>query len=135
MLKFEDYQPLFNLADSIDQLQTELLDNPDSGWLTRSKLNKSIIKLNQELNEQCEQLIKKTLDVWDSEQSLSDFLNEELSLIKQGAGPSWYVAIDDVNKRLRELADTESKKSVTRKMIERYGWWRQFLHLKKLKRK
>lgn len=130
MSKFELYQPLFKLADSIDQLQTELLDNPDSGWLTRSKLNKSIIKLNQELNEQCEQLIRKTLDIWDSEQSLSDFLNDELSSIKKGAGPSWYVAIDDVNKRLRELANTESKKSSTRRKIERYGWWRRFSHLK-----
>jgi hypothetical protein len=48
---------------------------------------------------------------------------EELDAIKEVADESWHVAIEDVKERLVTLAKKESKKSPTRRKVEKNGWW------------
>ena len=115
------YQPLLELSVAINECNQELQEKP--GWRRKSELKKTVQNIEQQLTEQSTELINKTVDSWDSEQSLSSFLAEELDAVKDAADESWHVAIEDVKNRLNKLADKEGKKSPTRRKIEKNGWW------------
>ena len=115
------YQPLLELSVAINECNLELQAKP--GRKRKSELNKAVQNMEQKLTEQSTELIKKTVDSWDSEQSLSSFLADELDAVKEAVDASWHAAIDDVKSRLSKLAEKESKKSPTRRKIEKNGWW------------
>lgn len=121
MSNIELYQPLLELSSAINECNQELQGKP--GWKRKSELKKAVQSMEQKLTEQSAELINKTVDSWDSDQPLSAFLIEELNAVKEVADESWHVAIEDVKKRLRKLAEKESKKSPTRRKIEKNGWW------------
>lgn len=121
MSNIELYQPLLELSAAIKQCNQELQGKP--GWKRKSELKKAVGNMEQKLTEQSTGLISKTVDSWDSGQPLSSFLAEELDAVKEAADESWHVAIEDVKNRLSKLADKESKKSPTRRKIEKNGWW------------
>tara|TARA_B110000977_G_scaffold163729_1_gene209812 strand:+ start:109 stop:927 length:819 start_codon:yes stop_codon:yes gene_type:complete len=115
------FQPLLELSSAINECNEELKGKP--GWKRKSELRKTIRNMEQKLTEQSTELIDKTVDTWDSDQSLSEFLVEELNAVKEAADESWHVAIEDVKKRLSKLAKKESSKSPTRRKVEKNGWW------------
>jgi len=121
MSNIELFQPLLELSAAISECNEELQSKP--GWKRKSELKKAVQNMEQKLTEQSTELINKTVDTWDSDQSLGAFLAEELNAVKETADESWHVAIEDVKKRLSKLADKESKKSPTRRKIEKNGWW------------
>ncbi|MDZ7735172.1 MAG: hypothetical protein U5P41_02755 [Gammaproteobacteria bacterium] len=121
MSNIELYQPLLELSAAIKQCNQELQGKP--GWKRKSELKKAIQNMEQKLTEQSTDLINNTVDSWIPSQPLSSFLAEELDEVKEAADESWHVAIEDVKKRLSKLADKESKKSPTRRKIEKHGWW------------
>jgi hypothetical protein len=121
MSNFELYQPLLEIAVAIKHCEKEIEQKP--GMFRKSKLKKTIGNLEEKLTLECTELIDKTVDSWDSESLLSDYLDHELSTLKEVADESWFVAIDDVKSRLVKLAEKETSKSPTRRTIERNGWW------------
>lgn len=121
MSNIELYQPLLELSVAINECNQELLEKP--GWKRKSELKKAVRNMEQKLTEKSTELVSKTVEGWESDQSLSIFLTEELNAIKEAADESWHVAIEDVKERLCKLADKESKKSPMRRKIEKNGWW------------
>jgi len=121
MSNIEFFQPLLELSVAINECNEELKGKP--GWKRKSKLKKAIQNMEQKLTKQSTELIDNTVDTWDSDQSLSEFLVEELNAVKKSADESWHVAIDDVKTRLGKSAKKESSKSPTRRKIEKNGWW------------
>lgn len=121
MPNIELFQPLLELSAAINKCTEELQTKPEKK--RKSELKKIIQKLEETLVEKSTELIKKTVDSWNSDQSLSDFLEQELDTIKEASDESWHLAIDDVKIRLREISNTETKKSPTRRKIEKNWWW------------
>lgn len=121
MSNIELYQPLLELSIAITQCKEELIQKPNSK--RESELKKAIQNMEEKINEKSVELVDKTVDTWDSNQSLSSYLNTELNSLKEAADESWHSAIDDVKQRLVNLAETESKKSPRRRKLERNAWW------------
>jgi hypothetical protein len=121
MSNIELFQPLLELSTAISECNEELQCRP--GWKRKSELKKAVQNMEQKLTEQSAELIDKTVDTWNSDQSLSEFLVEELNALKEAADESWHVAIEDVKERLSKLAKKESNKSQIRRKIEKNGWW------------
>lgn len=117
MLNLELCKPLFELSLAIEQSKKELASNPSSE--RASELEKSIQDLGGKIYEKSTALINKTVDQWSSKEPLSSFLSVELEALKTSADASWHSAIDDVKKRLINLADIEAKKSPIRRKIEK----------------
>ncbi len=72
MSNIETFQPLLELSAAISECNKELQGK--LGWKRKSKLKKVVQNMDQELSEQSKELINKTVDSWDSDQSLSAFL-------------------------------------------------------------
>ncbi len=121
MSNVELFQPLLELSAAISEYTEELQTKPERK--RKSELKKGIQNMEEALVEKSTELINKTVDSWDSDQPLSDFLSQELDAIKEASDESWHLAIDDVKVRLRKISNTESKKSPTRRKIEKNGWW------------
>tara|TARA_B110000238_G_C16048142_1_gene404846 strand:+ start:280 stop:1098 length:819 start_codon:yes stop_codon:yes gene_type:complete len=121
MSNIELYQPLLELSAAISESNQELQDKP--GWKRKSELKKAIQNMEEKLTEETNELINRTVDSWDSDQPLSEFLVAELDAIREAADDSWHVAIDDVKARLSKLANKEGRKSPLRRKIEKNGWW------------
>jgi hypothetical protein len=114
------YQPLLEIWLAVEAYKEALGEKP--GWNRSSKLKKAIQNGKVKLTEECQALINKTVDTWDSDESLADFLASELNSVREHSDPSWHAAIDGVRDKLVELARKESSKGPTRRKIEKYGW-------------
>jgi hypothetical protein len=121
MPNIELFKPLLELSAAISTYTEELQTKPEKK--RKSELKEMVQKLEEALLEQSTELIKRTVDSWDSDQPLSDFLVQELDIIKKESDESWHLAIDDVKIRLRKISNKESKKSPTRRKIEKNWWW------------
>jgi hypothetical protein len=121
------FQPLLELSAVINEYKEELQTKP--GSKRKSELKEGIQNMETALVEKSTELIKKTVDSWDSDQTLSDYLEQELDAIKEASDESWHLAIEDLKVRLRKISNTESKKSPIRRKIEKNGWWLTILFI------
>ncbi len=118
---FSLYRPLFKISAAILECTREMQE--ETSWRRRYDLKRVAWKFDRMFNEKSAALIKRTVDSWDQKQSLSSCIADELEAMKADAGEHWHKAIDYVKVRLTELAEGESRKSWTRRKLERNGWW------------
>lgn len=117
MSNIELYQPLLELEVAIAECKDELAYFPNAK--KKSELETILLNLEEKIHEKCSALVDKTVDTWDSSQSLSSFLSDELNSLKEVADKSWHSAIDAVRERLTKLADIETKKSPAFRKFEK----------------
>lgn len=108
MSNLELYQPLLELEVAIFECKEELAYFLNAK--RTSELEAIILNTEEKIHEKCLALVDKTVDAWDSSQSLSSFLSDELNSLKEVADKSWHSAIEGVRERLTRLADIETKK-------------------------
>lgn len=111
------YQPLIELEVAIAKCKGELAYFPNAK--KKSELETILLSLEEKVNEKCLALVDKTVVAWDSSQSLSSFLSDELNSLKEVADKSWHLAIEGVRERLIKLADIETKKSPAFRKFEK----------------
>jgi len=120
MRNFDLYKPLVELVSAIGECRREL--QGDVSWKRKADLRKIARSLEHKLTEQSEALIYRTLNSWDADESLSQYLSDELNVLKSGTEENWHGDIDYVKMRLARLAENEGRKSTLRRKLERYGW-------------
>lgn len=120
MQNFDLYKPLVELSSAIGECRKEL--QGDVSWKRKADLRKIARSLEHKLTQQCEELIYRTLNTWDADESLSLYLSGELNALKSGTDENWHGDIDYVKVRLARLAENEGRKSTLRRKLERYGW-------------
>lgn len=121
MPNFDLYKPLIEISAAITECCKEPREDP--GWKRKADLKKVARDLEHKLDQQCEALIDRTLDAWDPDEPLGEFLCAELNTIKQDTDAEWHAEIENVKVRLARLAANESRKSPVRRKLERNGWW------------
>ena len=117
MSNIELYQPLLELEVAIAECKDELAYFPNAK--RKSELEKIVLNIEEKIHEKSSALVSKTVDTWDSSQSLSLFLSDELNSLKEVADKSWHSAIDGVRERLIKLAHIETKKSPAFRKFEK----------------
>ena len=117
MSNIELYQPLLELEVAIAECKDELAYYPNAK--RKGELETIILNIEEKIQEKSSALVDKTVDTWNSSQSLSSFLSDELNSLKEVADKSWHSAIDGVRERLIKLADIETKKSPAFRKFEK----------------